>query len=408
MSGAVTTRARDLFEKCKGDEMLARVREAREQGYYPYFNPIERNEGAEAIVKGRRVVMVGSNNYLGLTMHPHVVQSALDAVRKYGSGCTGSRLLNGTLDLHETLEARLAKFVGKPAAQVFSTGFMTNLGTISTLVGKGDVIYCDRENHASILDGTRLSFGTTRKFRHADVADFARLVEHDLSTGKAGGGLLITDGVFSMGGDLAPLPDLCREAQRLGVRVMVDDAHGIGVMGPGGRGTVAHFGVDDQVDLIMGTFSKSFASLGGFIAGDTEVIAYIKHHARALVFAASPTPASTAAVLAVLDVMEREPERLQRLWANVRRMQAGLRELGFETGKSESAVVPVIIGDEMKTVLLWKRLFDEGVYANPVIAPASPSGKALIRTSYTAAHEPRHLDRVLEVFAKLGKEFGLI
>ncbi|MDZ7261527.1 MAG: aminotransferase class I/II-fold pyridoxal phosphate-dependent enzyme [candidate division KSB1 bacterium] len=392
----------DLFDKCKS---FTRAREAMAQGYYPYFKAIQSGASEEVIIDGRKLIMIGSNNYLGLTQDPRVKEAAIKAVKEFGSGCTGSRFLNGTLSLHEELEAKLAEFTQREAALVFSTGFQTNLGTIATLVGKDDIIIADRANHASIVDGCRLSFGKTIKFKHNDMNDLERVLK---ANQNSGGKLIVTDGVFSMEGDIINLPEVVRLAKKYGARVMVDDAHAIGVLGKHGRGTAEHFGLEDQVDIVMGTFSKSFASIGGFIAGDENVIHYIKHHSRALIFSASMPPAAVATVIAAVDILQKEPERLDRLWANVRKMKQGFDELGFDTGRSQSPIIPIIIGDDERTFYFWKLLFDNGIFANPAISPAVEPGRSLIRTSYMATHTPEILDRVLETFAKLGKQFGLI
>jgi 8-amino-7-oxononanoate synthase len=384
-----------LLDKCS---RFTRAREVMALGIYPYFHPIERSEATEVVIGGHRLVMVGSNNYLGLTQDPRVKKAAVDAVEKYGSGCTGSRFLNGTLDLHVELESRLARFTGREAALTMSTGFQVNLGVISTLVEKDDLVFCDRENHASIFDGCRLSFGKVRKYRHNDMADLAQqLAQAPRDQGK----LIVTDGVFSMRGDLCNLPRIVELAREHGAAVMVDDAHGIGVLGKNGRGTAEHFGLEDEVDLVMGTFSKSLASLGGFIAGREDVIHYVKHHARALIFSAAMTPAAAASALAALDVLEREPERRVRLWRNAERMKKGLRRIGYETGSSDSVIVPIHVGEILETFGFWRMLFDAGVFTNPVIPPAVPDGECLIRTSYMATHTDEELDRVLGVFADL-------
>ena len=391
----------DLFQKCAD---FTEAKEAIAQGYYPYFIPLDETEGPVATYKGRKLIMCGSNNYLGLTTHPKVREAAIEAVRRYGTSCTGSRFLNGTLAMHEQLEAVLADYVGKEAALVFSTGYQTNLGIISSLVGRGDVIIIDRDDHASIVDGCRLSLGEMKRYRHNDMADLERVLQSvDASAGK----LVIVDGVFSMGGDIAPLPEIIPLCQRYGARLMVDDAHSIGVLG-GGRGTAAHFGVTDQVDLIMCTFSKSFASLGGFVAGAEPVIHYIKHHARSIIFSASMPPSNVAAALAALDVMRSEPERIDRLMHNARKMKEGLTSLGFNTGNSQTPVIPVIIGDDMLTFTMWRALFDAGVFVNPVIAPGVPPKQQLLRTSYMATHTEEQLDRVLEIFGAVGKAVGVI
>ncbi len=392
----------DLFDKCRA---FTRAQEARTQGWYPYFKEIQSGAGAEVWVDGRKMIMIGSNNYLGLTQHPHVLESQKKAVDKYGSGCTGSRFLNGTLDLHTELEERLARFMQTEAALVFSTGFQTNLGVISTIAGREDIIFADRNNHASIVDGCRLSFARTLKYRHNDFEQLERLLQSEPEAGK----LIVTDGVFSMEGDIVNLPALLELARKYNARVMVDDAHSIGVLGKHGRGTAEHFGLPTtEVDLVMGTFSKSFASLGGFIAGESYVIDYIKHHARALIFSASMPPAAVAAVIAALDIIENEPEHLERLWKNVRKMKKGFDEMGFNTGNSQTPIIPILIGEDMDTFNFWRRLFEHGIFANPAVPPAVPPGQGLIRTSYMATHTDDILDHVLEVFYKLGKEFGLI
>ncbi len=392
----------DLFAKC---EAFVEARQAKALGYYPYFKPVATAEDTEVVIEGRRVLMLGSNNYLGLTTHPKVVKAAIEAVKKYGTSSCGSRFLNGTLTLHRELEERLAAFLKREAALVFSTGFQTNLGTISALVGKGDVVICDKWDHASIFDGARLAYGEMRRFRHNDMDDLERVLR-DCPEGA--GKLIVVDGLFSMEGDLAPLPRIVELAQKYGARLMVDDAHALGVLGEHGRGTAEHFGVEDKVDLIMGTFSKSFASLGGVIAGDAYVIEYIQHHARSMIFSASMPPAAVAAVLAALDVIETEPERRKQLWKNTRKMLKGLKELGFDTGRSETPVIPIVVGDMMKALEMWRKLFENGVYVNVVLPPAVPQGRALLRTSYMATHTDKQLDFALDVFEKVGKECGLI
>jgi 8-amino-7-oxononanoate synthase len=391
-----------IFDKCR---RYTRAKDVQASGFYPYFLPISENLSSEVEIRGKRLIMVGSNNYLGLVQHPKVKEAAIEATRRFGSGCTGSRFLNGTLSIHEELEERLASFMRREAALTFSTGFQTNQGVISTIVGKDDVIYCDRENHASIFDGCRLSYGQIRKYKHNDMQDLERLlVLNDRGHGK----LIVTDGVFSMSGDLTDLGRVVDLAQRYDAGIMVDDAHSIGVMGPNGRGTAEHFGVEDDIDLIMGTFSKSFAALGGFVAGDEDVLHYIKHNARALIFSASITPASAAAVLASLDIIESEPERRERLWRNVRKMKQGFDSLGFDTLSSETPIIPIVAGDEMNTLAFGRALHEQGVYTNPVISPAVPPDQGLIRTSYMANHTDDQLDRVLEVFEVVGKSFGII
>ena len=391
----------DLFKKCFDFEV---VKEAKRKGLYPYFIPLDENEGTEVIYEGRRIIMCGSNNYLGLTTHPKVRQAAIDAVQRYGTSCTGSRFLNGNLSLHEKLESEIAEWVGKEAALVFSTGMQVNLGTISALVGKGDIVILDKEDHASIVDGAFLSGGKIERFRHNDIKHLKRVLQ---SLPDEKGKLLVVDGLFSMEGDIAPLPEIIPLCEEYGIRIMVDDAHAMGVLG-GGRGTAAHFGLTDKVDLIMATFSKSFASLGGFIAGDDDVVDYIKHNARSLIFSASIPPANTASALAALEVMREEPERAQRVIDIGEFMRIEYKKLGFDTGNSMTPVIPIIIGDDEKTFLIWRMLFEGGVFVNPVISPATAPGRQLLRTSYMATHTDEQLEHVLEIFAKVGKEMGII
>jgi 8-amino-7-oxononanoate synthase len=391
----------DLFDKCCTYTLAKEIQAA---GLYPYFIPLTNSEGTVAWVGDHKVIMLGSNNYLGLTTHPKVRRAAEEALRHYGTSCTGSRFLNGTLEMHLELERRLAEFVGKEAALVFSTGYQTNLGTISSLVGRNDFVITDKDDHASILDGCRLSYGKMRRFPHNDAAGLERVLA---GLPEEAGRLVVVDGVFSMGGDIAPLPELIEVCGKYSARLMVDDAHSVGVLGDG-RGTAAHFGVTDQVDLIMGTFSKSFASLGGFIAGAADVIHYIQHHARSLIFSASMTPANTAAALAALDVMLEEPERSRRVMAIGERMREGYRELGFHVGNSQTPIVPVIIGEDMITFKAWKMLFEAGAYTNPVVSPAVPEGQALLRTSYIATHTDEQLDAVLGIFGEVGRALGVI
>ncbi|MGC8837371.1 MAG: aminotransferase class I/II-fold pyridoxal phosphate-dependent enzyme [Anaerolineae bacterium] len=381
----------DLFEKCREFTI---VREAQAQGIYPYFIPLSDTEGTEVVINGKRLIMIGSNNYLGLTTDPRVREAAIEAIRRYGTSCTGSRFLNGTLELHKELEARLARFVGKEAALVFSTGFQTNLGIISALVQRGDYVITDKEDHASIIDGCRLSYGQMKRFRHNDMDSLEQVLK---ALPADAGKLVVVDGVFSMGGDIAPLPDLVALCKKYGARLMVDDAHSVGVLADG-RGTAAYFGLTDEVDLIMGTFSKSFASLGGFVAGDEQVIHYIQHFARSFIFSASIPPANAAAALAALDIIEKEPERCRRVLAIAERMRKGYQELGFDTGNSQTPIIPIILGDDMLTLFVWRNLFEAGVYTNPVIPPGVPPNKSLLRTSYMATHTDEQMDRVLETF----------
>jgi len=391
----------DIFAKTKEFTV---AREAQEGGYYPYFIPLTESEGSVASYQGHRLIMCGSNNYLGLTTHPKVRQASQEAIERFGTSCTGSRFLNGTLEMHEELERRLAEWVGKEAALVFSTGMQVNLGTISAVVGRGDYVILDKDDHASIVDGAMLSWGEIKRFRHNDMDDLERVLSK-LPDDK--GKLVVVDGLYSMEGDLAPLSEMAPLCKQYGARLMVDDAHAMGVLG-GGRGTAAHFNMTDDVDLIMSTFSKSFASLGGFIAGDEDVIHYIKHHARALIFSASMPPSNTAAALAALEVMQEEPERIERVNQIGAQMRARYQALGFDTGSSVTPVIPIIIGDTMRTIAAWKGLFDNGVFVNPVLAPAVPEGRELLRTSYMATHTDEQLEEVLVAFEKVGRNVGLI
>lgn len=396
----------DIFEKCYN---FTEARDIQAMGIYPFFHPLQSAPGNEVVIEGKKCIMVGSNNYLGLVNHPKVKEAAAQAALKYGSGCTGSRFLNGTLDLHLELEERLAKFMQREACQVFSTGFQTNLGIISSIVAKGDTVILDRQDHACILDGARLSYGKIVKFAHNDVADLERMIGNVRNNSNGRGGILIVvDGVFSMEGDIMDLPGLVKVAKKFGARVVVDDAHSVGVLGDTGAGTAEHFGLVNDVDLTMGTFSKSFASLGGFVAGNRDVIDYIKHHARSLIFSASPTPGNAAAALASLDIIESEPERREHLWRNAHKMQREFRNLGFNIGHTATPIVPIVVGEDLEAFAFWKELFDNGVFANPVISPAVPPGQSMIRTSYTATHTDEQLDQVVEVMAKVGRAKGLI
>jgi 8-amino-7-oxononanoate synthase len=391
----------DLFEKC---QTWTRAEEVKEAGLYPYFMPLDETEGTEVTIGDRRLIMIGSNNYLGLTTHPKVREAAIEATRQFGTSCTGSRFLNGTLAWHLELEERLAEYVEKEAALVFSTGYQVNVGTISTLIGRNDIAITDKDDHASIVDGCHMSFGKMRRFRHNNVADLERVLS---KLPPKCGRLVVVGGVFSMGGDIAPLPDIIPLCKEYNARLMVDDAHAIGVLG-GGKGTAVHLGVNDDVDLVMGTFSKSFASLGGFIAGSEPVIDYIKHTARSLMFSASMPPGNVAAVSAALDVMIEEPERIERVNQLGDRMRLEFQRLGFNTGPSQTPIIPIVIGDEGATLLTWRLLFEEGVYTNPVVSPGVPPDLCLLRTSYMATHTDDQLTFVLEKFEKIGKMLDLI
>jgi 8-amino-7-oxononanoate synthase len=375
--------------------------------HYPYFRAIrESSNGTRVVIGGRELVMAGSNNYLGLTHHPAVMEAARRAVAEFGTGCTGSRFLNGTLSLHEQMEARLARFLRKEACITSGTGYQTNVGAIATLAGKDDIIFGDRDNHASIIDGARLAFARHLKYRHNEVDDLERLLR-DTKVQPSGGRIIITDGVFSMLGDLAPLPDLLRLAREYDARMIVDDAHGFGVLGPGGRGTAEHFGVLDDVDLIVGTFSKSCACLGGFVAGPRKVIDYIQHTSRSVIFSASMTPASVATVLACLDIIEQEPERREALWASVRYVKEGFEDLGFEVIDAGSPILSVVIGDEGTTMEFNRLLFEAGVFVNAVLPPAAPPGMSLLRTSYMATHTREDLDKILAAFKLVGEQLRI-
>ncbi len=381
------------------------AREVIALGYYPYFRAIESDQDTKVLMNGKEVLMLGSNNYLGLTNHPEVKEAAIQAVRDFGTGCAGSRFLNGTLRIHLQLEEKLAQFMNKEAVLLYTTGFQVNQGVISTVLGKDSVVIYDKLDHASIIDGCRLSFAKSVKYDHNDMDDLERVL---ISCQSAKSRLIVMDGVFSMEGDIARLPQIVELAEKYDADVMVDDAHSIGVLGPNGDGTAAHFGLNDRVALVMGTFSKSLASVGGFIAADEDTIHFLKHHSRALIFAASPSPANVGAVLKALEILQREPERRARLWENTRRMTAGLRQLGFNLGKTETPIIPVFVGDNMKVFIFCKRLQDEGVFVNPVVSPAVPPGDQLIRISLMSTHTFDQIDFALDKLAKVGREIELI
>jgi len=393
----------DLFDKCLAFEDAKRVQAA---GVYPFFRPIESTIGSSVVTHGKRRVMIGSNNYLGLTHHPRVQASAKRAIDRFGTGCTGSRFLNGNLILHEELEERLAAFLNKEACLVFSTGFLSNQGAISAIMGRNDVIYSDRENHASIIEGTRVAVGDTLKFKHNNMEDLERVLE--TSRSKYEGALIVADGVFSMSGDIFNLPRAVELAEKYRCRLYIDDAHSIGVLGPKGQGTEFHFNLSNKVDLLMGTFSKSFASIGGFIAGSKDVIHYIKHKSRPFMFSAAMPPAAAATVLECLNIVEEEPEHLENLWKNARKMSKGLVEMGYNTLNSQTPVIPLLIGDDFMAFSFTQKLYEHGVFATPVVRPAVPEGCALIRTSYMASHTDQDLDYVLGVLNDLGKAYEII
>ena len=376
----------------------------RAQYLYPYFRVIESGQETEVVLNGKRVLMFGSNSYLGLTNHPRIAEAASAAIKKYGSGCAGSRFLNGTLDLHVELESRLAAYTGKEDAILFSTGFQANLGVLSALSGRADVLLLDEYDHASIIDGSRLSFSRVIKYRHNDMQD----LEHRLQMLPANAfKLIVTDGIFSMEGDIANLPAITALAEKYDAAVMVDDAHALGVIGEHGAGTASHFNLTSETDLIMGTFSKSLASLGGFVAGDREVIDYLKHKARSLIFSASMTPASTASVIAALDIIEQEPQRIDKLWDNTNHMLLLLQEQGFDTGDTQSPIIPVRIGDNHKTFLFTKALQDKGVFVNPVVSPAVPSKSSLIRLSLMATHSFSQIEEAVEKMKETALMLGI-
>ncbi len=375
---------------------------------YPYFRAIERNDGSRAIIHGREVIMAGSNNYLGLLSDERVKEAAAQAIVRYGTGCTGSRFLNGTLDLHIELEERLAQFMQKESCVLFSTGYMTNQGVIQAIAGKGDIVFSDKDNHACIVAGTKVTAAETWRYRHLDLAHLRRLLERAEDESPGCGKLIVTDGVFSMSGVVAPVPELVELAEEFGAVLMLDDAHAVGVIGPGGRGSAASFGLDDRVDLTTGTFSKSFASLGGFVAGAHDVIEYIRHTASAHIFSASMPPANVATVLKCLDILEAEPERLTRLWEISDFMRQGFQTLGFNIWTSQSPIIPVVVGDMMTCFAFWKDLLEEGVFVNAVVPPAVPQGQSLMRTSYMATHSDEELNMILDAFARVGKKHGVI
>jgi 8-amino-7-oxononanoate synthase len=393
----------DIFDKCNGK--ATRANQAREANVYPYYRVITTPQDPVVIHDGQELIMLGSNNYLGLTNHPEVKEAAATGLAMYGTGCAGSRLLNGTLDIHVQLEECLAEFMRRDAVLTFSTGFQVNLGVLSCLLGRHDIAFLDSLDHACIIDGCRLGFGRSFKFRHNDVED----LEKKLATAPPEKGkIIVVDGVFSMEGDVAPLREIVELKNRYDARFMVDDAHGLGVFGEHGRGTPEYFGVEGEVDLLMGTFSKSLAAIGGFIAGKPEVIDYIKHEARAEIFSAAPPPASAAAAIKAVEIIEREPERRKQLWENTTYMKREFQNLGFDTGESNSPVIPLVVGEDIEAFQMTMRLQDEGVFANPVVSPAVPPGRSMIRTSYMATHTREHLDRSLEAFTKVGREMNVI
>jgi 8-amino-7-oxononanoate synthase len=396
----------DIFEKAFSSFTLARADEVIAAGMYPYFKPIAEQHGGTAIVDDREMIITGSNDYLGLTQDQRLKEAARAALENFGTSCTGSRFLTGTLTLHEELERRLADFLGAEAVLTFSTGLLGALSVLSALTGRQDILYFDRENHASLYDGARLSFGSLRKYRHRDLDELERLLEKD--TDKPGGRMIVTDGVFSMSGHIADLPGIVELARKYGARIAVDDAHATGVLGKGGRGTPEHFGLEDEIDLIIGTFSKSFASVGGFVSGPKAVVSYIKHHARPFIFTAALPAMQVAVVLKALEIMETEPHHRERLWRNVALLKRGMNDLGFDTLGSESQIVPVLVGPDELTALFWKMLWEEGIFTTPAVPPSVPKDRSIIRTSVNADHTPEQLERLLEAFAGIGRHLGVI
>ncbi len=393
----------DVFQKCRE---FTRAQEMRDAGMYQMFREIGSPQDPVVTIDGQKVIMLGSNNYLGLTSHPKVKEAAIAATRKYGTGCAGSRILNGTLDVHVRLEERLANFMNRKAALVFSTGYGVNVGVLSCLLDRHDVAILDKMDHASIIDGVRLSYGKALKFRHNDPDDLEKKLKL-VPDGK--GKLIVVDGVFSMEGDITPLPEIVKHKNTYGAGLFVDEAHSLGVFGEHGRGIAEHFGLEEDVDLIMGTFSKSLATVGGFITtDDLDVMDYIKHTARSQMFTAAIPPSAAAAVEAAVDILEAEPERRQQLWDNTNYMKRELEGLGFHTCGSQSPVIPLLTGDDMATYTMANRLHDEGIFVNPVVTPAVPPGHGVIRTSYMATHKREHLDQALGVIAKVGRELAII
>ena len=391
----------DLFDKCKS---YTRVSEAKKLNLYPYFHQLQSGQDTQVNIEGIDTIMIGSNNYLGLTSDKRVIQAGVDALLKYGSGCSGSRFLNGTLDLHVTLEKELAAFLKKEAVMTFSTGYQSNLGIISAICGHSDVILCDKENHASIYDGCRLSFAKMYRYNHSDMQQLESL----LQTHQGKGILIVTDGVFSMGGDICKLPEIVKLAKTYGARVMVDDAHGLGVLGEHGRGTAEHFGLENEVDIYMGTFSKSLASLGGYMAASAEVVEYVKHCSRPFIFSASITPSSAACALQALRILNSTPQLVKSLAEVANYMRNGLKAKGVKIIESTTPIIPIYTYDDTTTFVCCKKLLERGVYVNPVISPATPVGQSLLRTSYTATHTHQQLDYAIENIAEVLKETGVM
>lgn len=395
----------DIFSKCYN---FTRADEVKAAGVYPYFRAIEQNEGPVVKIGGKEVIMAGSNNYHGLTTHPKVLEAALEATKKYGTGCSGSRYLTGTLDLHIKLEEKLAKFLNKEAVLLYSTGYQTAQGIIPTLVNKGDYIVSDKDNHASIVAGNIMAkgiFAEHLRYKHNDVEDLERVLKQIPDSAAI---LVATDGVFSTTGEISNLDGIVEVCKKYGARLLVDDAHSLGVIGKGGRGTASEFGLESQVDMIMGTFSKTLASLGGFVAGEERVINYLKHHSSALIFSASPTPASVAAAIAALEILESEPDRVNKLISNAAKIRKAFKEMGFNVIEGRTPIVPVILGEDNLTFTFWRKLFDNGIFVNAFVSPGVPQNLSMLRTSYMATHEDKHLNRIIEIFGDIGKGMGII
>lgn len=385
----------DIFEKC---ERKSLADEAREKGVYPYFHSLQSRQDIEVIMEGKRRIMLGSNNYLGLTINPNVIEAGIKAIEKYGTGCSGSRFLNGTLNMHLELESELAEFLRKEEVVTFSTGFQSNLGIISAIVGRTDYVICDKENHASIYDGCKLSYGKMLRYKHSDMEDLERILN---GVPETAGILIVTDGVFSMGGDIAKLPEIVSLAKKYGARVMVDDAHGLGVIGEGGRGTASYFGLEDDVDIYMGTFSKSLASLGGYMASSSKVADYVRHNSRPFIFSASMTPANCACALASLRELKAHPELVTNLAHISQYVRDGLTARGIKHRESETPIIPIYTYETYRTLGISKELFDEGVYINPVLPPATPPSECLLRTSYMASHTEAILDEAMDIIKEV-------
>ena len=395
----------DLFKKC---HEFTRADEVKALGVYPYFRAIEANEGPVVQIEGKKKIMAGSNNYLGLTGHPRVIEAAIKAIEKYGTGCSGSRYLTGTLDLHIELEERLAKFFGTESVLLFTTGYLSAQGVIPTLIGRNEYVVSDKDNHACIVAGTLMAkgaMGNLARYKHNDMEDLQKVLS---KIPKETPKLLVSDGVFSTGGEIVDLPTMVKIAKENNAKIMIDDAHSVGVIGDGGRGTASEFGLEDDIDLTMGTFSKTFASLGGFVAGPERVINFIKHFSPALIFSASPTPSSVAAALTALDILEEEPERVDKLISNANYMREGLKKKGFTTIDGRTAIVPVMVGNDDIALKMWRMLYDDGVFVNVFVPPGVPEGRQMMRTSYMATHEKEHLDEIIDTFEKAGKQLGLI